>query len=143
MDSYDDNITKPNKKQGNVVHWMINDKKGGFNYDTLHSKGSPRQFVSITKQEMEGNKELKDAGWEMGNINVRIGGKDVIFVNVQAQIGVLPNRPTFSHANVVADKKVGKSLIQQAMNESMGDQQTRWIVEEPPGKYKIQSKRPG
>lgn len=65
MDSYDDNITKPNKKQGNVVYWMINDKDGGFNYDTLHSKGSPRQFVSITKPEMERNEELKEAGWEM------------------------------------------------------------------------------
>lgn len=74
---------------------------------------------------------------------MRIGGKDVIFVNVQAQIGVLPDRPTFSHANVVADKKVGKSLIQQAMNESMGDQKTRWIVEVAPGEYKIQLERPG
>ncbi|KID99173.1 hypothetical protein MAJ_04963, partial [Metarhizium majus ARSEF 297] len=143
MDSYDDKITKPNKKQRGVVDWMINAEKGGFNYDTLHSKGSPKQFVSITKKEMDENKVLKDAGWEMGNINVRIGGKDVIFVNVQAQIGVLPDRPTFSHANVVADKKVGKSLIQQAMNESMGDQKTRWIVEEAPGKYKIQLERPG
>lgn len=65
MDSYDDKITKPNKKQRGVVDWMINAEKGGFNYDTLHSKGSPKQFVTITKKEMDENKVLKDAGWEM------------------------------------------------------------------------------
>ncbi|KAG8409048.1 hypothetical protein J3458_020048 [Metarhizium acridum] len=65
MDSYDNKITKPDKTQRGVVDWMINAKKGGFDYDTLPSKGSPSQFVTITKQEMEANKVLKDAGWEM------------------------------------------------------------------------------
>lgn len=66
----------------------------------------------------------------------------VPFVNVQAQIGANQNRFTYSHVNVVADKKVGKDLIKQAMNESMDKVDSRWIVETGKNTYKIQAERP-
>ncbi len=71
-----------------------------------------------------------------------IGKQQVPFVNVQAQIGRGANRHTYSHVNVVADKKVGAELIKNAMNESMEASESRWIVETAPDTYQIQANRP-
>ncbi|KAI6089158.1 hypothetical protein F4821DRAFT_257309 [Hypoxylon rubiginosum] len=152
-----DNVTKPTKDQRTVVSWMINDTKGGFQDDMLPSKGGHPQFVSIDDNDIARNPELLKAIKDrdllktatidrQGVINVPIGKKpnivQVPFVNVQAQIGANQNRFTYSHVNVVADKKVGKDLIKQAMNESMDKVDSRWIVETGKNTYKIQAERP-
>jgi hypothetical protein len=67
---------------------------------------------------------------------------EVPFVNVQAQIGKKPDRHTYSHVNVVADRDVGVDLMKKALNESLAQHDSRWIVETAPGKYQIQANRP-
>ncbi|GAQ02961.1 hypothetical protein ALT_0282 [Aspergillus lentulus] len=145
------NVTRATKDQYTVVHWMINDPKGGFQEHTLGSKGGPPQFVSISKSDIAKNPQLKALDEKtlktatidrQGVINVDIGGKEVPFVNVQAQIGEKPNRHTYSHVNVVADRKVGTELIRKAMNESLDSADSRWIVEASSNKYVIQATRP-
>ncbi|KAI1778868.1 hypothetical protein F4818DRAFT_437669 [Hypoxylon cercidicola] len=156
MATSNDNVTKPSKDQRTVVSWMITDPKGGFQDDTLPSKGGHPQFVSISDNDIKNNPELLKAMKRdllrtatidrQGVINVAIGKKpnivQVPFVNVQAQIGIKENRHTYSHVNVVADKKVGKELIRKAMNESMDNAESRWIVETAQHTYEIQVDRP-
>ncbi|KAI1765766.1 hypothetical protein GGR53DRAFT_465068 [Hypoxylon sp. FL1150] len=150
-----DNITKPNEDQRIVVTWMITDSRSGFQEDMLPSKGGHPQLVSISKNDIARSPELKGVKGvnlktatidRQGVINVPIGKKpnivQVPFVNVQAQIGVKPNRYTYSHVNVVADKKVGADLIKKAMNESMEVTASRWIVETAKDTYRIQADRP-
>ncbi|PGH26585.1 hypothetical protein AJ80_01714 [Polytolypa hystricis UAMH7299] len=49
-----------------------------------------------------------------GVINVTIGKNQMPFVNVQAQTGRGGNRHTYSHVNVVADRKVGADFMKKA-----------------------------
>ncbi|KAI1452630.1 hypothetical protein F4805DRAFT_446633 [Annulohypoxylon moriforme] len=152
MEANDDNVTPADKNQRVVVSWMINDSKGGFQEDTLQSSGGPPQFVSISKQDIQKNPDLQKVQDKVplntatidrqGVINVPINKVQVPFVNVQAQIGTKPNRKTYSHVNVVADKKVGKDLIRSALNKSMDEVKSFWIVEKTPGVYQIQADRP-
>ncbi|KAI5920342.1 hypothetical protein F4810DRAFT_683647 [Camillea tinctor] len=161
MASQDQNVTPPNPNQQIVVSWMINDPKNGFQEHTLPSAGGPPKFVSISKSDMQKHPELRKALSEdllrtasidrQGLIYVPISestGKEkpkviqVPFINVQAQIGHQGDRHTFSHVNVVADKRVGVQLIRDAMNESMKVAESRWIVETSPGRYQIQANRP-
>lgn len=71
-----------------------------------------------------------------------IGKKEVKFVNVQAQVGRNKDRHTYSHVNVVADKKVGAEIIKQALNESLNHSATRWVVETASQSFQVQDKRP-
>ncbi|KAL8896868.1 MAG: hypothetical protein Q9207_007498 [Kuettlingeria erythrocarpa] len=114
MATSNDNVTRPTNDQRTAAYWMINDSKGGFQEHTLFSKGGPPQFVSISKSDVRNNHELKALGDDVlktatidrqGVINVSCGKILVPFVNVQAQIGRGGNRHTYSHVNVVADKK--------------------------------------
>ncbi|GAB1314616.1 hypothetical protein MFIFM68171_04826 [Madurella fahalii] len=152
MATNNDNVTPADKWQTTVVEWMINDSKGGFQEHTLSSKGGPPQFVSVSRADIDRSPELKAVKDKVpldtatidrqGVINVTIRGKQVPFVNVQAQIGKKEHRHTYSHVNVVADKKVGVDLIRGAMNESLRSAESRWIVEKAEGGYQIQADRP-
>ncbi|OQE39824.1 hypothetical protein PENCOP_c006G00080 [Penicillium coprophilum] len=150
-----ENVSKPDKTQQIVVNWMINNPKAGFQEAKLPSKSKSPQFVSISNQDVKENPELQKISMAIlshstidrqGLINVDIGtGKKKVvvpFVNVQAQIGLKPNRHTYSHVNVVADKVIGVSMIRQALNESLKAHDSRWVVETAPGQYRIQADRP-
>ncbi|KAK5994150.1 hypothetical protein PT974_07590 [Cladobotryum mycophilum] len=151
MATNNDNVTPAGKNERIVVTWMINDTKGGFQEPILSSKGGPPQFVSISKSDAQNNKELKGLPNAIlssatidrqGVINVPIGKTQVPFVNVQAQVGSGASRHTYSHVNVVADKRIGVALIRDALNQSLETVQSLWIVETAPNTFHIQANRP-
>ncbi|KAK4198940.1 hypothetical protein QBC40DRAFT_298067 [Triangularia verruculosa] len=137
-----DNVSIPSREQRAVVNWMITNMRGGFNEKRLPSQGCPSQFVTISQGDIRRDPELKDWG-KKGTINVRIGATTVKYVNFQSQIGTKPNRPTYSHVNVVADQEVGVDLIREAMVKSLEESKTYWVVETRPGEYKHQPEAPG
>ncbi len=65
MATNNNNVTRPTNDQRSAAHWMINDPKGGFQEHTLSSKGGPPQFVSISKNDIRNNNELKALGEEL------------------------------------------------------------------------------
>ncbi|KAI9371419.1 hypothetical protein BJX61DRAFT_543671 [Aspergillus egyptiacus] len=151
-------VSTPDKTQKTVVHWMINDPTDGFNEGTLTTSGPKRKYVSISKNDVSKNPELQGLAENIRksasidhqgsfDVDIVIDKKkkvkvQVPFVNIQAQIGSKPNRHTYSHVNVVANKNVGVELIRRALNESLEAHKSRWIVETGPNQYLIQTEGP-
>jgi hypothetical protein len=68
--------------------------------------------------------------------------KKVPYVRVPAQIGLWPDRQTYYHVNVIADKNFGVDMIRETLEESLETRQSLWNAKTIPGHYRIQTQRP-